>query len=345
MRAVVITARGSPDVLKVEEIDPPQPEDGQVIVDVHAAGVNFSDMLMRVGLHPHSPKPPAVVGYEVAGTVSSDGPVGGDLAVGDRVAAFVPAGGYAERAAVGIGDVVKLPGSLSFEQGAAIPLSFATAYASLVRYGACQGGERILIHGAAGGVGSAATKLAKTLDLEVWGTAGPSKQARLRGLGVDHPVDYTVPAWEDTVPPLDLVMDHIGGASLRRSYELLGAGGRLVCFGASSVLKGEKRKLIAAARTMLRAPRFNPMKLLRDSKAVIGLDTIALWEAKASMADLLQPIAPLVASGEIKATVAASFPFTEAPEAHRMMTEQRNVGKIVLVPGPNPAPTSKDLSN
>jgi NADPH:quinone reductase-like Zn-dependent oxidoreductase len=332
MRAVVITARGSPDVLKVEKRDPPRAEDGQVLVDVRAAGVNFSDMLMRTGLHPHSPKPPAVVGYEVAGTVSPDGPISGDLAVGDRIAAFVPAGGYAEQAAAGIRDVVKLPDSLSFEQGAAIPLSFATAYASLVRYGACQAGERILIHGAAGGVGSAATQLAKTLDLEVWGTARPSKQASLRELGVDHPVDYTAPGWERSVPPLDLVMDHIGGASFRGSYELLGAGGRLVCFGASSVLKGERRNLIAAARTMLRTPRFNPMKLLGDSKAVIGLDTIALWKAKTSMADLLQPIAPLVASGEIKATVGASFPFAEASEAHRMMTEQRNVGKIVLVP-------------
>ena len=332
MRAVVITGRGSPDVLKVEERPSPEAKDGQVLIDVEAAGVNFSDMLMRLGLHPHSPKPPAVVGYEVAGTVSPEGPVCGDLAVGDRVAAFVPAGGYAEQAAVGIGDVVKLPDSLSFEQGAAIPLSFATAYAALVRYGACQGGERILIHGAAGGVGSAATKLAKTLDLEVWGTAGPSKQANLRELGVDHPVDYTAPGWQEGVPPLDLVMDHIGGASFRRSYELLGAGGRLVCFGASSVLKGERRNLIAAAKTILRTPRFNPMKLLGDSKTVIGLDTIALWGAKASMSELLQPIAPLLASGEIEATVGASFPFTEAAEAHRMMTEQRNVGKIVLVP-------------
>lgn len=332
MRAVVITARGSPDVLKVEEVDPPRAEEGQVLVDVRAAGVNFSDMLMRIGLHPHSPKPPAIVGYEVAGVVSPEGPVCGELAVGDRVAAFVPAGGYAEQVAVGIGDVVRLPDTLTFEQGAAIPLSFATAYASLVRYGACQAGERILVHGATGGVGSAATKLAKTLDLEVWGTAAPHKQDKLRELGVDHAVDYTAPGWEERTPPLDLVMDHIGGASFRRSYGLLGAGGRLVCFGASSVLKGERRNLIAAAKTILRTPRFNPMKQLSDSKTVIGLDTIALWEAKKSMADLLRPIAPLLANGEIEATVGASFRFTDAPEAHRMMTEQRNVGKIVLVP-------------
>lgn len=332
MRAVVITGRGGPDVLRVEEREPPEPREGQVLVDVRAAGVNFSDMLMRIGLHPHSPKPPAVVGYEVAGTVSPDGPVCGDLAVGDRVAAFVPEGGYAEQAAVGVGDVVRLPDSLSFEQGAAIPLSFATAYGALKRYGGCQAGEQILIHGATGGVGSAAAKIARRLGLEVWGTAAPSKQDYLLELGVEHPVDYTAAGWEEDIPALDLVMDHLGGASFRHSYDLLGTGGRLVCFGASSVVKGERRNLLAAAKTMLRTPRFNPMKQLSDSKTVIGLDTIALWKAKKSMSDLLQPIAPLVANREIEPTVGACFPFAEAPEAHRMMTEHRNIGKIVLVP-------------
>lgn len=332
MRAVVLTRKGPPEVLRVEERPTPRPEPGELLIDLRAAGVGFSDLLKRVGLHPRAPDLPAVIGYEAAGVVSAIGPDGDEFAVGDRVAAFVPAGAYAEQVVARYGDVLRLPDELSFEQGAALPLSYATAYGALVRYGACRTGERILIHAAAGGVGSAATQLAKTLDLEVWGTASPRKHDAIRELGVDHPVDYTTNGWERPLPGLDLVMDALGGASFRRSYALLRPGGRLVCFGVSGVAKGERRNLLRAARTVLRTPRFNPMKQMQQSKTVIGLDTIALWEGKGSLAELLQPLAPLVSSGRLRPRVAARFPFAEAADAHRMLASGGNVGKVVLVP-------------
>jgi NADPH:quinone reductase-like Zn-dependent oxidoreductase len=332
VRAVVWTKKGPPDVLKVQRTEVPHPERGQLIVEVKGAAVGFSDVLARVGLFPTAPDPPAILGHEVAGTVASLGRGVEDFSVGQRVLAFVRHGGYAEQALAQAEDTLPLPEGMSFEEGAAIPLAFATSYGALFRYGACLRGERVLIHGAAGGVGSAAATLAHAHGLEVWGTASSERHVMIRQLGVDHPVDYTEEGWEKKVPPLDLVMDPFGGRSFKRSYDLLRAGGRLVCYGASGILKGERRNVLTAMRTLARTPRFGPMKQLRDSKTVIGLDTIAIWEDRGSLGELIQPLAPLLASGKISPAVAETLPFEQAPKAHRMLSEGGKVGKVVLVP-------------
>jgi NADPH:quinone reductase-like Zn-dependent oxidoreductase len=244
-------------VLRVEERPDPRPGEGQVAIDVRAAGVNFADVMARMGLYFAAPKPPCVVGYEVAGSVSALGPGVSGFAVGDRVMAGTRFGGYAERVVARTGDVARLPSDFSFEEGAAVPVNYATAWAALCRYGNAQAGERVLVHAAAGGVGIAATQIAKALGCEVFGTASPGKHDAIRRQGVDHPLDYTRPGWEAGLPKLDLVMDAIGGRSFRRSYDLLRAGGRLVCFGASSIVTGERRNLVAALRGVLSMPRFN----------------------------------------------------------------------------------------
>ncbi len=333
MRAVVITEHGPPEVLKVQHRPDPQPGRGEVLVDVKAAGINFADLMARVGLYPDAPKPPAVVGYEVAGVVAGVGEgVDGPPGIGQRVAAPVRFGGYAEQAAVKADGVVALPDTLSFEEGAAIPINYATAWEALIRLGNVQAGERVLIHAAAGGVGIAGTQIAKRLGAEIWGTSSPGKHEATRGFGVDHPVDYTRSGWERDVPKLDLVMDAIGGSSWRRSYKLLRAGGRLVCFGASSVMAGEKRNLVAAARMALQMPRFNLIKQMSDSKSVIGLNVLTIWDAFGSAERWRVPLTELLADGTIRPVVAQSFPFERAPDAHRFIAERRNVGKVVLVP-------------
>src|ERR1700704_1634672 len=255
MRAVVITKHGPPDVLQVQERPAPaRPLGGQVTVDVAAAGINFAHPMARVGLYPDAPKPPVVVGYEVAGTVSAVGPGVEGLEPGQRVMAGTRFGGYAEQIVVKAADVVPLPDELSFEQDAAIPVNYSTAWAGLIRYGTLQPGERVLIHAAAGGVGISATQIAKRQGAEVYGTASPGKHARISELGVDHPLDYTKSGWERGLPPFDVIMDAIGGPSFRRSYELLAPGGRLIAFGASAIVSGERRNPIAALKTALRMP-------------------------------------------------------------------------------------------
>ena len=332
MKAVVITEHGPPEVLRVEERPDPVPGPGEVAVDVAASGVNFADTMARVGLYPDAPKPPVVVGYEVAGVVSGVGEGVEGLSEGARVMAGTRFGGYAERVVARVSDVAPLPERLSFEQGAAVPVNYLTAYLGLMRFGSLQEGERVLIHAAAGGVGIAATQIAKHHGAEVYGTASPGKHDAIRGFGVDHPLDYTRKGWEKGVPKVDVVMDAVGGRSFRTSYELLRPGGRLVCFGASSVMSGEKRDLVTAARAAVRMPRFNLIKQMSQSKSVIGLNMLTLWDEYGSLEPYMQAIEGLMDDGTIDPVVAEAFPFARAPEAHRFIAERRNVGKVVLTP-------------
>ena len=323
MRAVVITKHGGPEALRVQERPDPVPGPDEVVIDVKAAGLNFAEVMARLGLYPDAPKPPCVVGYEVAGTVRG---------TGERVVAGTRFGGHAEQVVVKREDCMPLPDRLSFEEGAALPVNYATAWAALVRYGSLQRGERILIHAAAGGVGIAATQLAKDIGAEIWGTASPAKHEAIRELGVDHPVDYTRGGWERDVPRLDLVMDALGGRSFRRSYDLLRAGGRLVAFGASGVMSGEKRSLVSAARTVVSMPRFNVVKQMSQSKAVIGLNVLTLWDEHGSLDPWMRPLGELLEREVIRPVVARTFPFEQAGDAHRYISGRRNVGKVVLVP-------------
>jgi NADPH:quinone reductase-like Zn-dependent oxidoreductase len=246
------------------------------------------------------------------------------------VVAPVRFNGYAERVAARADGVVPLPDRLDFEHGAAIPINYATAWEALIRQANLQRGERVLIQAAAGGVGIAATQIARRQGAEVWGTASPGKHEAIRGFGVEHPLDYTQAGWEKSVPKLDVVMDAIGGSSFRRSYKLLRAGGRMVCFGASGVMAGDQRNLLTAAKTALQMPRFNLIKQMSDSKAVIGLNLLSIWDELGSAARWVQPLSEMLADGTIQPVVAQAFPLERTGDAHRFIGERRNVGKVVL---------------
>jgi NADPH:quinone reductase-like Zn-dependent oxidoreductase len=332
MRAVVITRHGGPKVLEVQERPDPIPRPGEVRIDVAAAGVNFADVMARMGLYPDAPKPPCVIGYEVAGTVLELGEGVRGLTPGQRVVAGTKFGGYASQVAVPAGDVVPLPDALSFEQGAAIPVNYATAWAGLIGYGALQPGERVLIHSAGGGVGIAAMQIAKRGGAEIYGTASPGKHERIRELGCDRPLDYTKAGWDRDLPGFDVILDAIAGRSFRRSYSLLRPGGRLVAFGASALVTGQRRNLVGAVRTIVRMPRFNLIKQMSESKAVIGLNMLTLWKDRGTLEPWIAPLREMLDDGTIQPIVAADFSFEEAGAAHTMIAERRNVGKVVLVP-------------
>jgi NADPH:quinone reductase-like Zn-dependent oxidoreductase len=332
-RLVQIPRYGAPDVLRVIEGADPSPGPGEVVVDVAACGVNFADTMARVGLYADAPKPPMVVGYEVAGTIASVGDGVDAGRVGERVMAGTQFGGYASRVAVPAGDAIALADRLSFEQGAAIPVNYATAWAGLLGYGSLRPGEKVLIQAAGGGVGIAATQIAKRAGAEVWGTASPSKHDAIRANGVDHAVDYRSSGWWEGLPPFDLILDAIGGRQFRRSYAILRAGGRLVAFGASSVHQGEKRnyaKILPEALPMLRG--FNLIEQMESSKAVIGLNMLTLWKDRGTLQPWIEPLAELIEDGTVQPVVSDAVPFDRAAEAHRIIGERRNVGKVVLIP-------------
>jgi NADPH:quinone reductase-like Zn-dependent oxidoreductase len=332
MRAVVITKHGGPDVLQVQERPDSALGPGQVRIAVAAAGINFADVMARMGLYADAPKPPCVVGYEVAGTVLELGEGVEGLSHGQRVFAGTQFGGYASQVVADAGDVIALPDGLTFEQGAAIPVNYGTAWAALIGYGNLQPGERVLIHSAGGGVGIAATQIAKRHQAEVYGTASPGKHPRVIENGVDHAIDYTSSGWERGLPHFDIVLDAVGGASFRRSYSLLRPGGRLVAFGASAVVSGERRNLATALRAVARMPRFNMIKQMSESKAVIGLNMLTLWKDRGTLEPWIAPLLEMLDDGTVKPVIAGDFSFEDAGAAQTMISERRNVGKVVLVP-------------
>ena len=240
MRAVVLTGTGGPEVLQVQERPDPAVGPGEIRIAVRAAGINFADTMARVGLYPDAPKPPCVLGYEVAGEVETRG--GGGRAtsqLGDRVIAGTRFGGQAELVTRPAAQALPLPERLSFEQGAAFPVNYGTAYAALILMGGLREGDRVLIHAAGGGVGISATQIARNVGAEIFGTASPGKHEAIRAQGVDHAIDYRSQDFEAEVMRItggegvDLVIDALGPTSFRKDYRLLRSGGRLVMYGLS----------------------------------------------------------------------------------------------------------------
>ena len=337
MRALVITQHGPPEVLKVLERPDPEVGPGEVRIAVKAAGINFSDLLARVGMYPDAPKPPCVIGYEVAGDVESVGDGVESVKPGDRVISGSRFGGQAELVVARERDVIPLPDGWGYEKGAALPVVYATAYAGMIRYGNVLEGERVLIHAAAGGVGIAATQIGKHLGAQLFGTASASKHDAIRGFGIEHAIDYHS---QDAVKeirritgekrPLDLVMDAIGGNSFRKSLSLLRAGGRLVAFGISEGGGGERREIGKALKMFATTPIVPILMMMRDSKSIIGLNMLTIWDEKGSLDEYINPLAGLMEQGVVDPVVSEAFPIEQAADAHRYMSERKNIGKVVL---------------
>ncbi len=336
MKALFLTAHGGPEVLQVREAPEPTVGAGQIRIKAHAAGVNFAEIMARQGMYPAAPKPPSILGYEVAGTVESVGEGVTSWRVGDRVIAGSRFGGFAELVVVAEHDALALPDAISFEEGAAVPVAYGTAYTALTRCGNVQPGDWILIHAVAGGVGIAATQIARKLGARIFGTASKSKHDAVRAQGVEHVIDYH----NEEVPKairaitggrgLDVILDARGGRYFKESYDLLRAGGRLVMYGASSIITHERRNLFSALKMLVGMPRFGPLDLMDKNRAVIGLNLLELWDDRGSFAEIAQPLAKLLANGELKPVVAQAFPLEQAPEAHRFLQQRKNVGKVVL---------------
>lgn len=337
MRAVLIEKHGPPESLALREQPEPSLAPGRVLVRVRAAGINFADVQARMGLYPDAPDLPFVPGYEFGGDVQEVGEGVEDFSPGDRVMGPCRFGGYAEIASAKAADLIRLPDDWAYEEGASFPIVYATAYAGLVSFGGLRSGDRLLIQAAAGGVGIAATQIAKLLGAEVFGTASASKHDAIRSFGVDHPIDYRSEDFAAEVrriteedAPLDLIMDAVGGKSWREGYKLLRPGGRLVVFGASSVVTGDKRNYAKAARALVRTPFFNPIRMASDSKTVIGLNMLRLWDSRGSTEEWIEPLSQWLQQGLLKPVVAQAFPLERAADAHRFIQERKNVGKVVL---------------
>jgi NADPH:quinone reductase-like Zn-dependent oxidoreductase len=341
MRALVVRRYGPPKVFESRQVPDPQPKSGEVLIRVKAVGINFADLLQRMGLYPGTPKPPFVPGLEIAGVVEkvvdASRPTDGEpLKPGDAVAAVTHFGAYAEWAVAPARDTYRLPSGMSFEDGAAIPVTYLTAYHSMFTMGNLQPGDRILIHGAAGGVGIAAVQLARARGLVIFGTAGPTKQEFLRKIGVDHPIDYERSDFVHVVRQyapdgIEMVMDPIGGKSLKRGQQCLGPTGRLAIYGLSDAAGSSgKRNWLRALMTLAQTPRFNALKLMESNLTIIGVAMGDVLARGALAQNELNEIFRLYAEGKIKPVIAKTFTLDQAAAAHQYIHDRKNIGKVLL---------------
>ena len=338
MRQIVTTRNGDVEVMRVEEAPDPKPGGGEVLVRVKAAGLNFADILARQGLYPDGPPKPCVMGYEVAGIVEDAGAGVDRNLIGRAVIAMTRFKGQAELLVVSAAQIFDKPATLTFEEGAAIPVNYLTAWALLVTMGGLRKDEAVLIHNAGGGVGLAALDIAKHIGAKTFGTASPGKHEFLYQRGLDHAIDYRNQDWLPVLLSLtggrgvELVIDPLGGPSWKKSYRALRATGRMGVFGMSVASASGIRGKFRAFKAIAQMPRFSPLGLMNRNKGVFGLNLGHMWREGEKVRDWTQEIMRGVAEGWIRPHVDRAFPFDQIAEAHRYLEERKNTGKVVLVP-------------
>lgn len=323
MRALTVTEYGDADVLELTERDRPSPGEGEVLIGVRAAGVNFADIMQRRGEYLGGPEPPFTPGMEVAGVIGEVGD-GVDREVGEEVVALAAGGGYAEYAVVDARSLLDIPGDLGFEQAAGFPVQWLTAHNCLHEWGELSAGETVLIHAAAGGVGSAAVQLAHEADATVIGTAStPEKLSMADRLGADYGIQYTEEDFGERVAEItdgegvDLVLDSVGGETSAESVEALSPFGRMVSYGAASGEPG----------------RPSTVDLLFGNKRVIGYHLgRAIGAVPTKVMGAVPKLTELLASGRLEVQLGHRFDLEEAADAHRFIEGRKSSGKVVLLP-------------
>ena len=342
MRAIVIPRNGPPEVFEERDLPDRHLAPRDVRIRVEAAGVNFADLMARVGLYPDAPKEmPYAPGYEVAGVIEEVGAkVEAPLVVGARVVAATRFWGYADRVRTPAYTTAVLPASVAYPVAAALPVNYLTAYLGLLHVGNARRGERVLVHGGAGGVGLAALDLARGLGLELYGTAGSDEKCRLlEAKGVTKAVNYRTSDYETELRAatrgrgVHLILDPLGPESFEKGLRLLAPLGRIVCFGFSSLVTGTKRNLWHAVTSVLSKHKVNPITLMTRNAGVFGLNLAHLWEERELLAEGLATLVARAAAGTVTPTISATYPLTAAgaARAHHDLHDRKNVGKVVLV--------------
>jgi putative PIG3 family NAD(P)H quinone oxidoreductase len=320
LRAVVAAGTGGPEVLSVGEVDAPRAGAGEVVIEVVATAVNRADTLQRQGFYPPPPGATDTIGLECSGRIAELGDGVTGWSVGDEVCALLAGGGYAARVAVPVGQVMPVPGGVSLVEAACLPEVAATVWSNVFMTAHLQKGERFLVHGGAGGIGTMAIQLAAARGAEVFTTAGsPEKLELCRSLGAAHAIDYHD---EDFVEVLtdaggaDVILDNMGAKYLGRNVTALATAGRLVIIGMQGGAKGELD--------------INALLRKRASVTATSLRARPVPEKAAICCGVVENVWPLVASGAIRPIVETTMPLEDVTRAHQLMEDGSHSGKIVL---------------
>jgi NADPH2:quinone reductase len=324
MKAAVVTGTNGPDSLEIRDVSEPQPSPNDVLVNIHAAGLNFADVRAAQGKYPGGPEAPFVAGREFAGIIES---------TGERVMGYSQQNAFTEKIASPRNLLFPIPQSWDFEHATAFPVNYLTAWLAYWKAGLVQAGindpsptnpspkKRVLIHAAAGGVGTAAVQIGRQLGLEMFGTASQEdKIARLKELGLTHPINYKQEDYEERIAEItngegvDAVLDGLGGEHTGKSIRCLRFLGRVILFGSAT---GEN-------------PKVNLGSLYIKGTSLHGLWLSKLVAKSELINAALASMKPWIESGALKPQVGAVLPLTQAAEAYRMLLERRNFGKVVL---------------
>lgn len=332
---------GGPGVFRAVQHPSPPLRPGCVRVAVAAAGINFAEVQMRIGLYPEAPRPPFTPGFEIAGRVTEVAPGVEGFHLDDRVLAVTVFGGYATEVVVPAWQVRRIPPGLPDAEAAAVPVAFATAAVALHEMARVRAGDRVLVVGAAGGVGTAAVQLAARAGAAVTGLVGSeAKRATVLALGAREAFTYA--AWaeraratrEAAPPRFDVVLESRGGRPLRESLGRLAPAGRLVSFGFSSMIAGPRRSLVRAAATMLATPVIPVLGLVMRNRGVFGANLLRLLadgEGRAVATRAFDTVLRGFEEGTLRAVVDRTFPLAEAGAAQEQLRSRKSVGKVVLL--------------
>ncbi|WP_226039431.1 NADPH:quinone oxidoreductase family protein [Natrinema sp. DC36] len=324
MKAIEVTEYGDSSELSVVEAETPEPDAGEVRIEIEAAGINFADVMQRRGHYPGGPEPPYVPGMEAAGTVDAVGEGVDELSEDDRVVGMIDTGGYAEYVTAHAQSLFPIPEAMSFEEAAGFPVQFLTAHACLFEWGGLESGESVLIQAAAGGVGTAAVQLASNAGAEVFGTASTAEKLELASdLGCDHPINYTETDFREVVEEetdgegVDLVLESVGDDVFDRSLDAMSHFGRMVTYGVASGVPAE----------------VSNQRLLFENKTVKGFH---LGQASVHDPGRVMTAVPELtdglASGDLEIILGESFALEDAADAHQYIEDRKSSGKVVLKP-------------
>lgn len=343
MQSVVIRRPGGYERLEIIEQPDPNPGPGQILVSVRAVGVNYADVIVRMGLYSSAKKYvgwPITPGFDTAGVVRAVGPGVSRAHVGDRVIAVTRFGAYQSEIVVPEDQVFAMPADWSFSRAAAFPTVHLTAYYALCELGRPRPGMKVLVHTAAGGVGTAALRICSHLDLETMAVVGTEEKVPVaKEAGATHVVarssgDY----WktiEELVPEgFDMVLEASGVSTLGQSYRHLRPTGRMMVFGMGTLLPSEGRRVnwLKLAYNWLKLPRYNPLGLLDDNKTVAGFNLSYLFEEKDRLDEAMRQLLEWAQQGALPAPPITEYPLSEVKKAHADLESGQTVGKLVLLP-------------
>ena len=337
MKAIQLQRHGdSHKAFNIIETEKPSPNAGEVLIKVASSGLNFADVLARRGLYADAPPMPSILGYDVSGVIEEVGEGVEDLEKGQRVTALSRFGGYAEYVSTMREGVAVIPDDMDFNEATAYATQGCTAYFCAEECTSLHAGDKVVVHAAAGGVGSLLVQIAKHHGCFIYGTASSSKIEYLKNLGVDHPIDYTKSEFhaiikENHPEGIDVIFDSLGGKTFRRGMSVLGPGGRMISFGAASQISGTDTSKIKALGVALNFGLYSPIPLLMQSKSIITVNMLRIADHRPHVfKHVLDEVVRMAGKKILKAQVSKVFPASEIGNAHDFLESRSSIGKVAI---------------